>query len=130
MRVRFSPTSLMSKSERPTKFVCAGMGWTIHWVGRTNDCKAYTESATNSIYMDTSFDETTLRSVLLHELHHVIWYGYHLNPPKQYKYNHEEYQHGMACVEEYIVSTTSVALFELFESNPHLLDYIFPRKNK
>lgn len=110
--------------KKPKKFLCGKMWWSIHWVDRLHECKGYTETPTNSVFVDSSLDEETQRHVLLHEIFHVIWYAYHLNPPRNFKYDpvHGE-NRGTMVIEEYICSTIPQALLQVLDDNPKLKKY-------
>lgn len=113
-------------SKKPKKFTVFGQEWTIKYVPKTYDCKGYTETPTQTIHIDESFNEGTQRYVLWHELHHVAFYAGHLNPPKKgWKYKHEEISHGIGNLEEYICSSLSQITLKILEENPKLRKFIF-----
>lgn len=94
----------------------------IYWVDKLDQCKGCTETATASIFVDTSFDELTQRHVLFHEILHGIYYAYHLNPPTDY----EETEIGLAdALEEFMVSVYAPAILQVMNDNPSVFKYIF-----
>ena len=66
------------------------------------------------IWIAGDLSEETKRHVFLHEIYHVIWYAYGLNPRLERK-----------TLEEDIVSFMAPAFLQVMDENPKAKDYLF-----
>lgn len=107
----------MTTSSKPDKIIISSLEWSIEWNAKLkSDTLGLCDAALYTIKISNALEaEDAIRSTLLHEIMHAIYFTYGFRPSQKDSHDHEEE----------VVAFLSSALFDTLLRNPAVLSYIF-----